>query len=325
MKTAGTGTRIAVKNVLFRTDFSEPSEAALPFASAVAREFGAKIHVLHVLIPAPYMYMAPDTIAMTIDAQEESAQGEMQRVESQFAGLPHEAAVVCSPGIWPALERAISDCNADMIVLGMHGRTGAQKVLLGSAAEEIFRRAGVPVLTIGPSVRKNIHNGARFNRVLFATDFTPESLAAAPYAVSLAEENQARLVLLHVIPHPCSEAANLPRVGEAVIRITLTTICGTDVYILKGEYKVRPGLVIGHEPVGVIHELGEGVTGYHEGERVLVGAITPCGQCSDCLSGHWSQCGGPNRRLEIRQHDSRRAGRIFARAPRTSKSSQDSG
>jgi alcohol dehydrogenase len=60
-----------------------------------------------------------------------------------------------------------------------------------------------------------------------------------------------------------------------------------------GEYKVRPGLVIGHEPVGVIHELGEGLTGYRVGDRVLVGAITPCGQCTDCLSGHWSQCGGP--------------------------------
>src|ERR1700686_1175801 len=84
-----------------------------------------------------------------------------------------------------------------------------------------------------------------------------------------------------------------PGVGEVVIRITLTTICGTDVHILKGEYKVRPGLVIGPEPVGVIHELGEGVTGYSVGERVLVGAITPCGQCGDCLSGHWSQCGGP--------------------------------
>lgn len=215
MKTADTGNRIAVKNILFLTDFSEPSEAALPFASAVAREFGAKIHVLHVLIPAPYMYMTPDTTAVTIDAQEESAQGEMQRVESQFAGLPHEAAVVRSVGIWPALERAICDCNADMIVLGTHGRTGAQKVLLGSAAEEIFRRAGVPVLTIGPSVRKNIHNGARFNRVLFATDFTPESLAAVPYAVSLAEENQARLVLLHVIPHPRSEA-NPPSIGHSV-------------------------------------------------------------------------------------------------------------
>jgi alcohol dehydrogenase len=79
--------------------------------------------------------------------------------------------------------------------------------------------------------------------------------------------------------------------GEAVVKVTLTTICGTDIHIVKGEYPVRPGLVIGHEPVGVIAELGAGVTGYEVGERVLVGAITPCGQCHACLSGVSSQCG----------------------------------
>jgi alcohol dehydrogenase len=89
------------------------------------------------------------------------------------------------------------------------------------------------------------------------------------------------------------EEVERPRagVGEAVIRITLTTICGTDLHILRGEYPVRPGLVIGHEPVGVIEEIGAGVTGYQLGDRVLVGAITPCGQCRACLSGHLSQCG----------------------------------
>ncbi|MGH8477191.1 MAG: zinc-binding dehydrogenase [Methylococcales bacterium] len=80
-------------------------------------------------------------------------------------------------------------------------------------------------------------------------------------------------------------------VGEALIRITLTTICGTDLHILRGEYPVRPGLIIGHEPVGVIEELGAGVTGYEIGDRVLVGAITPCGQCRACLSNELSQCG----------------------------------
>src|SRR5215207_4738140 len=80
-------------------------------------------------------------------------------------------------------------------------------------------------------------------------------------------------------------------VGEAVIRVTLTTICGTDLHIVRGEYPVAPGLVIGHEPVGVIEELGEGVSGYTIGDRVLVGAITPCGQCRACLSGHSAQCG----------------------------------
>ena len=80
-------------------------------------------------------------------------------------------------------------------------------------------------------------------------------------------------------------------VGEAVIRITLTTICGTDLHILRGEYPVKAGLVIGHEPVGVIEELGEGVTGYEIGDRVMTGAITPCGQCRACLSAQWAQCG----------------------------------
>src|SRR5688500_17015711 len=79
--------------------------------------------------------------------------------------------------------------------------------------------------------------------------------------------------------------------GEAVIRVTLTTICGTDLHIVRGEYPVAPGLIIGHEPVGVIEELGEGVSGYEIGDRVLVGAITPCGQCRACFSGHSSQCG----------------------------------
>jgi threonine dehydrogenase-like Zn-dependent dehydrogenase len=80
--------------------------------------------------------------------------------------------------------------------------------------------------------------------------------------------------------------------GEAVVQVRLTTICGTDIHIVRGEYPVAPGLTLGHEAVGVIHELGPGVTGYELGQRVLLGAITPCGQCEPCLSGHTSQCGG---------------------------------
>src|ERR1700749_2301863 len=89
------------------------------------------------------------------------------------------------------------------------------------------------------------------------------------------------------------EEVERPRagVGEAVIRVTLTTICGTDLHIVRGEYPVRSGLVIGHEPVGVIDELGPGIKGYKVGDRVLVGSITPCGQCRACLSGQLSQCG----------------------------------
>ena len=199
MKAVDTGTRVNLKSILFLTDFSQPSEAALPFAIAIAREFAATIHAQHVLIPQPYLYMTPQTIPVAIEAQEENAQAEMQRVEAQLTGVPHDVTVVRGVDIWSALEHAIARCSADLIVLGTHGRTGAEKLLLGSAAEEIFRQARIPVLTIGPAVRNGIHNAARFNRVLFATDFSAESLAATRFAVSLAEENQARLVLLHVI------------------------------------------------------------------------------------------------------------------------------
>ena len=84
-----------------------------------------------------------------------------------------------------------------------------------------------------------------------------------------------------------------PGVGAAVIRITTTTICGTDVHLVRGEYPVRPGLILGHEPVGVIDALGPGLEPeYTVGQRVIVGAITPCGQCFYCLNGVHSQCGG---------------------------------
>jgi threonine dehydrogenase-like Zn-dependent dehydrogenase len=86
----------------------------------------------------------------------------------------------------------------------------------------------------------------------------------------------------------------IPAIGatEALLRVKTTTICGTDIHILKGEYPVARGLTIGHEPVGIIEELGAAVTGYKIGQRVVVGAITPCGQCHSCLGGNPSQCGG---------------------------------
>ncbi|HEY7534758.1 MAG TPA: alcohol dehydrogenase catalytic domain-containing protein [Thermodesulfobacteriota bacterium] len=83
-----------------------------------------------------------------------------------------------------------------------------------------------------------------------------------------------------------------PGPGDAVVKVTLTTICGTDAHIVKGEYPVKVGQIIGHEPIGVIHELGMAVSGYKGGERVAINAITPCGQCEYCLSANWAQCGG---------------------------------
>jgi nucleotide-binding universal stress UspA family protein len=218
MKTAGMGTRIALKNILFLTDFSEPSQAALPFAVAMAREFGATIHALHAILPDPMVYATPATIAIAVEAQEEAADADMQRVAAQIDNVPHDVTVVRAAGVWPAAEQAIKDYDADFIVLGTHGRTGLQKLLMGSVAEEIFRRSPVPVLTIGPDVRNGLHNAAQFHRVLFATDFSPEAVAAAPYAISLAEEHAARLILLNVI-HERAQETNHGRVEPSIANV----------------------------------------------------------------------------------------------------------
>lgn len=89
----------------------------------------------------------------------------------------------------------------------------------------------------------------------------------------------------------------IPEIGanDALIRVTTTTICGTDVHILKGEYPVARGLTVGHEPVGVIEKLGRNVLGFKEGERVIAGAICPCGYSHACLDGLGSQDGQSSR------------------------------
>jgi nucleotide-binding universal stress UspA family protein len=204
MQTAEVGAPVRVKKILYLTDFSQPSEAALPFATAFGRGYGASVCALHVLIPAPYDYTTPGLTAAAIEAEEENAHAKMQQVDSQLAGLQHDTIVVRGLEVWPTVERVIRGDDVDLIVVGTHGRTGAEKFLLGSVAEEIFRRSRVPVLTIGPRVHSSAHNGGRFHRVLFATDFSPESLAAASQVISLAQENESHLLLLFVMRKPAA-------------------------------------------------------------------------------------------------------------------------
>jgi len=193
---------ISLKNVLFLTDFSEASTNALPFATMIARSYGSKLTALHVLLPSVAPYLAADMSAALLDDQEDLARAEMERVDAQLAGLQRETLVEHGGGVWSVLSKTLHEREIDLIVLGTHGRTGLKKAVLGSAAEEVFRQTTIPVLTIGPAVRSSAHNGGRFRCVLFATDFNTVSSVAAPYAVSLAQENQSRLVLLHVLPAP---------------------------------------------------------------------------------------------------------------------------
>jgi nucleotide-binding universal stress UspA family protein len=191
---------IQLKNLLYVTDFSQASELALPFAVALSRRYDATIHALHVLTPNPYASGSFALTGVAFEAESETALAAMQQLESQLANVQHRMIVERAVDVWAGVEQATEDCSADLVILGTHGRTGAQRFLLGSVAEQIFRRCLRPVLTVGPAVRTSVHHGGRFHRILFATDYSGASVAAAPHAVSLAENNEARLVLLHVAP-----------------------------------------------------------------------------------------------------------------------------
>ncbi len=193
MITVPANKRIALKDILFLTDFSESSATAATFAVRIARVYGSVVHTLHVLMPSGYTLLNPEVAAALLADEEDTAHAEMQKVEARLCGLPNDTRIQRGAAVWPVLSAICKEQEIELIVMGTHGSTGVQKLLLGSTAEEVFRRSHAPVLTIGPAVHRGTDNDGRFHCVLFATDFNAVSIAAAAYAISLAQENQARL------------------------------------------------------------------------------------------------------------------------------------
>lgn len=192
------GTRITLRNILYLTDFSDSSEAALPVVRGIASTCSATVHVLHVVLPDPNINMSVEMASAAKEAEQETVKAQVQQVESQLKGLSVKGYLSWDANVWPSVERALVDHEIDLIVVGTTGRTGGSKWIWGSVAEEIIRRSPVPVMTVGPFVRGECRSDGRFHCVLFATDFSVESAAAEPYAISLAEESDAKLILLHV-------------------------------------------------------------------------------------------------------------------------------
>jgi nucleotide-binding universal stress UspA family protein len=212
---AGPLSAVAIKNVLFATDFSATSEAALNYAAAICRHFGSTLHLVHVLSDASLLLMTGgvDYVSMgTIyeDAHTE-AKEKLDEIAVRLEGIPQRS-YVRHGAVWRNLNGIIEDNQLDLIVVGTHGRTGLGKLLLGSVAEDILRHAPCPVLTVGPKVSgraklpafpKRGHDLAplelELQEIVLATDFAQSAARIAQRAVRLAEEFRARLTLLHVI------------------------------------------------------------------------------------------------------------------------------
>jgi nucleotide-binding universal stress UspA family protein len=194
-------TRITLKNILFATDFSQAADAAAPIAIQIARRYGAKVYGVHVNRLDDYTGAAPNAWAAMAEAAERETKEDAARLNDQLQGIEHEV-VIGEGNLWEALSNVIQQKEINLVVVGTSGRTGFGKTLLGSVAEHILRQSPCPVLTVGPHVNPWSDEYAKMREILFATDLSSDTPIAAPYAISLAQENQAHLVLLHVIEDP---------------------------------------------------------------------------------------------------------------------------
>jgi len=194
-------TRITLKNILFATDFSQAADAAAPIAIQIARRYGAKVYGVHVNRFDDYTVAAPNAWAAMAEAAEKETKEDAGRLNEQLQGIEHEV-VIGEGNLWEVLSNLISEKEIDLVVVGTRGRTGFGKTLLGSVAEQILRQSRCPVLTVGPHVNPWSDEYVKMREIVYATDLATDTPVAAPYAISLAQENQAHLVLLHVIEHP---------------------------------------------------------------------------------------------------------------------------
>ncbi|HEV2399307.1 MAG TPA: universal stress protein [Candidatus Sulfotelmatobacter sp.] len=232
---------LSVKNVLFATDFSPTSEAALPYAVAISRRFGSTLHAVHVLSDTGLLMMTGGVDYVSMGTIYEDAHNEakerLEKIAEHLEGIPYRN-YVRHGQIWKNLAAIVAENQVDLMVVGTHGRTGFGKLLLGSVAESILRHAPCPVLTVGPNVsgraklpefkgqgRDLAPVELELRQIVFATNFASSAALVAQDAAALAQEFRARLTLMHVMedythlgsdPAPIEE--NLHRLRELIPR-----------------------------------------------------------------------------------------------------------
>lgn len=142
--------RVHFKNILFATDFSPASETALEYGLALARRYGSHLFVAHIARPVLTAVAAAGMSSAMADVDTEAIEG-LAKLEPQLRDIPHEF-LIRRGDIWKEIAAITEEKAITLLVVGTHGRSGASKWVMGSVAEEIFRKAPCPVLTVGPHV-----------------------------------------------------------------------------------------------------------------------------------------------------------------------------
>ncbi len=191
--------RLSLKNILFPTDFSLASRSALPFAQTLAQTYGSTILIAHSLPLEPHRQVTTDCVPSEDNRVWQDARHQLESVahDPSFAKIP--AKVLLGHGdLADTIPAMIEDNSVDLVVLGTHGRRGVTKLMLGSGAEKIYRTSPCPVFTVGPRVRESAD--WKLRRVLCPVDVSEDPEPVLQCALSLAEENQAELIVLEAIP-----------------------------------------------------------------------------------------------------------------------------
>jgi nucleotide-binding universal stress UspA family protein len=202
---------IRLNNIMFTTDFSSSSLAALPYAAAVARRYGSKLFVAHAVQPHPYPLVSGEAVTF-MDELVQGARKEINELAGSelLKGIEHKT-LLGHGEITAVLEKYIRENHIDLLITGTHGRRGFRRFFLGSVAEEIFRTSPCPVLTVGPHVSHEAPESLSLGHVLYPTRLVEESACACRYALSFALEYGARLTMLHVmnnaVPGPAWQSA----------------------------------------------------------------------------------------------------------------------
>src|ERR1700687_1886565 len=206
MKTLEVKQQIALKNILFATDFEVSASRALPFALALADRYGAKFYAAHVITMGTYALARPESIDVTLNEIQAHASRALNQIIDPLRQHGQSCEALLGSGdVIAVLMEFARNHDVDLVVVGTSSRGGLGKVLLGSTAEEIIRVAPCPVLTVGPHVTAEASVGVR--SIVCATDFSLGSLRAAEFAVSLAHKFQADLTLVHVVEEVLTESS----------------------------------------------------------------------------------------------------------------------
>jgi nucleotide-binding universal stress UspA family protein len=236
--------KVSLARILVATDFSPASDRALEFGISVARRYNSQIYLTHVITLDAYPMVAPELAAETEAKQRREAEARFQEIEKsgRLFGLRRET-VLAEGSLWPTIEDLVKKYEIELVIVGTHGASGLENIVVGSNAEQIFRQARIPVLTVGPAVKGEAPYEVEFRNILFATDFGPGAEREAAFAFSLAQEHRARLTLLHIAPYAedYSEEA-VARKREAVtkqLRELLPTVpefyCSPEYVMVIGE------------------------------------------------------------------------------------------